>query len=639
MAGVFLSYAHRDNARAKVIAGALAKAGHSVWWDLHVRGGAEFANVIDEALQAADVVVVLWSSNSVKSAWVRDEAAAGRDNGRLIPIQIDGAETPLGFRQFQNLDFTRWKGRTRSIEFQQLINAIDSIGGTHRITTVQPHYSGPAFAASRRTLEFALILAGALAMIIFLAMRLYDTEARPPTVKVAAAEPSPQSQGLARELLVKLGRLQAAKPDALEIIISGQDKSADFIFQVSASQVAGKATASLAIVGRNQALLWSKEFERSLDQYGDLKQQLALTAARVLDCATRAITKKGSRLDRQTLKLFLTGCARRSEIAGHDFRDLVSVFREVTKRAPDFEDGWANLVASEAAMMGWESISSDSPEGVALKKDMASARKLNPRMPEAYFGDAILASEKDVKTVASILDRAARDNPDDPIILGMRVDFLRRVGRLKDAVQAGKRGADLDPLDPGAMVTYIQALAYAGQHEAALQEIDKAEKLWPGTRIVTDEAIFRFHLRYGDPNIALRIIRTINPDDAFFESFLRARINPTKANIDRAIADARAEVSRSPRGIGYLVLALAQFGREELIYPIVENPRGLARMYLGDAFFRPEFRRFRQDARFMKVEQDLGLVDYWQKSGNWPDFCFEPQLPYDCKEEAAKLAA
>lgn len=34
-----------------------------------------------------------------------------------------------------------------------------------------------------------------------------------------------------------------------------------------------------------------------------------------------------------------------------------------------------------------------------------------------------------------------------------------------------------------------------------------------------------------------------------------------------------------------------------------------------------------------RVNQD------WLKSGEWPDFCFEPDLPYNCKAEAAKLAA
>src|SRR5919205_2889116 len=103
MAGIFLSYDRDDSNAARVVATALEKAGHSVWWDLHVRGGAQFAKVIEEALKAADAVVVLWSKNSVESAWVRDEAAAGRDSARLVPVTIDGTEPPLGFCQFQTI--------------------------------------------------------------------------------------------------------------------------------------------------------------------------------------------------------------------------------------------------------------------------------------------------------------------------------------------------------------------------------------------------------------------------------------------------------------------------------------------------------------------------------------------------------
>src|SRR4051794_30456657 len=69
MAGVFLSYDRDDSGAARIIATALEKAGHSVWWDLHVRGGAQFSKVIEEALKAADTVVVLWSAQSVDSAW------------------------------------------------------------------------------------------------------------------------------------------------------------------------------------------------------------------------------------------------------------------------------------------------------------------------------------------------------------------------------------------------------------------------------------------------------------------------------------------------------------------------------------------------------------------------------------------
>ena len=89
MAKVFLSYDRDDQAAARKIAVALEKAGHAVWWDRNIRGGSEYAQEIERALADADSVVVLWSQRSILSAWVRDEAAAGRDSGRLIPVRID----------------------------------------------------------------------------------------------------------------------------------------------------------------------------------------------------------------------------------------------------------------------------------------------------------------------------------------------------------------------------------------------------------------------------------------------------------------------------------------------------------------------------------------------------------------------
>ena len=41
----------------------------------------------------------------------------------------------------------------------------------------------------------------------------------------------------------------------------------------------------------------------------------------------------------------------------------------------------------------------------------------------------------------------------------------------------------------------------------------------------------------------------------------------------------------------------------------------------------------------MQLAARSGLIGYWRETGKWPDFCFDPDLPYDCKKEAAKLMA
>lgn len=41
----------------------------------------------------------------------------------------------------------------------------------------------------------------------------------------------------------------------------------------------------------------------------------------------------------------------------------------------------------------------------------------------------------------------------------------------------------------------------------------------------------------------------------------------------------------------------------------------------------------------MKLAARIGLLDHWQSSGRSPDFCGEPNLPYDCKEAALAAQA
>lgn len=90
--------------RARQLAAIIAASGYSVWWDRGLLPGDAYSDVIEDELDCADAVIVLWSETSRQSHWVRDEAAVGRDRNRLVPIALDGALPPLGFRQIHTLD-------------------------------------------------------------------------------------------------------------------------------------------------------------------------------------------------------------------------------------------------------------------------------------------------------------------------------------------------------------------------------------------------------------------------------------------------------------------------------------------------------------------------------------------------------
>ena len=105
MADVFIAYAHKDRAQATAVARLLERAGLSVWWDPQIGGGAVFSEKIQEELTRAKAVVVLWSLAAIHSKWVIDEASFAAERGKLVPVLIDDVQPPLGFRQYQSLDF------------------------------------------------------------------------------------------------------------------------------------------------------------------------------------------------------------------------------------------------------------------------------------------------------------------------------------------------------------------------------------------------------------------------------------------------------------------------------------------------------------------------------------------------------
>jgi len=100
MSDIFISYAREDESRVNDLARELERLGWSVWYDRNIGTSAEFDEKIEQELDSALCVVVVWSRSSVSSRWVRAEAGAADDQGKLIPITFEpDVLPPLRFRQ------------------------------------------------------------------------------------------------------------------------------------------------------------------------------------------------------------------------------------------------------------------------------------------------------------------------------------------------------------------------------------------------------------------------------------------------------------------------------------------------------------------------------------------------------------
>ena len=59
-----------------------------------------------------------------------EEASEGEERGILVPVLIEKARPPLGFRSIQTADLTSWQGETNAPAFLRLCSDIESLLGT-----------------------------------------------------------------------------------------------------------------------------------------------------------------------------------------------------------------------------------------------------------------------------------------------------------------------------------------------------------------------------------------------------------------------------------------------------------------------------------------------------------------------------
>lgn len=124
MGHVFISYSRTDRQYAAKLAELLEQERIAVWLDDRIEAGRHFDKEIEVALDQAQKVVVIWSTASVESHWVRAEAGEGLKRGILVPIARDIAKIPLEFRRVQALDFSRWSGDSGAAEFRDLVRSL-----------------------------------------------------------------------------------------------------------------------------------------------------------------------------------------------------------------------------------------------------------------------------------------------------------------------------------------------------------------------------------------------------------------------------------------------------------------------------------------------------------------------------------
>lgn len=554
------------------------------------------------------------------------------DSGRLVPILLNGTQAPLGFGQYQTIDFSTWRRGGRPSAFDDLLDALTASGTrpVPKASKAQSETRRPSLRAMTWLLPLIVLL---LAAGVFCAMRSGES---PANVVVEPASTEPVAVAAARDLGIKLRSTDVSNADLFHLASAApaETENADLLLQVDGENGSTTARRDLTILsGSTRSILWAGHFEQPSDKAADLSTQVSVTAASVLSCAVEALSERKSKLGEQTLKLYLTGCSRLEEEYDETSSEVAPILAKVVKRAPQFAPAWSRLLFSEAIAVD---CLPDSEMLATLKKHLEGARRQKIDTGAIYVAEAALLPSNDYLARIRTLERGLATHPDDPMLQASLGDWLMRVGRQNDAIVHARRASDLDPSSPAARM-HLWTLAHSGKPGAA-SELDKAERTWPGATNMK-LARFSFEMRYGDPRVALKMIEegSARWGQEAVMAFLQARLSPTQANIDRAVT-AQAQMHRQvPVYISGLVVTLATFGRDkEALDALLAYKHPEAAGFKSEGWFRAATQGMRPDPRFMRAMAQVGLLRYWKNSGDWPDFCFEPKLPYDCKAEAAK---
>ncbi|HEY7005140.1 MAG TPA: hypothetical protein VH392_01520, partial [Sphingomicrobium sp.] len=546
---------------------------------------------------------------------------------------------PLGFRQFQSIDLGRWSGRGKVPRLREVLAAIE-----RRLQ--DPGIPAPSDAPpSRRrrggpSLNMWAVIAVSIGMFFVVVGLLIGrpwerTSSGVPTVSVGASDNSQLSRSVAEGVRANLGSIQGNSATNFRLADTQSKATPDLEVTVASTQHGQGFETNVAVVSpSDRTVLWSKQLRLPAAQRAVLGQAVAYAVARPLGCAAEERSSTSGRLSAETRRRYLIACTTIEE--AEDPRSLVSDFRKIIAEAPKFGPAWGHLLFAETNLLNFSHGAGEPTEKIRadLSRDIAAARKIDPDMAEATVAEVELDPPTAFLHSMALIDKVNASHPDNAIVLDERSSLLQRVGRMFDSAQDAKRAADVEPYSPLFRANYVKAMAYSGGIEKAWEELAKAKQLWPDSAVIAD-ADYALNLRFGDFEKTWRASgRAV---EGGIDGYFKILRDPSAANIDAWVRLAKThDLNDGERQFVYG--ALPAMGRVDQDYQFMgEWPVEKDFERQTYVLFRPWLNNLRRDPRFMRLAQRLGLLEYWQKSGKWPDFCDEADLPYHCKEEAAKL--
>ncbi len=676
MSDVFVSYARESEAFAGRVAEGLRAAGYDVWWDSKLLPHNTFAQSIEKEVRAAKAVLVIWSEPAINSQWVRAEADLARNLNKLVQASIGDCAIPLPFNQFQTARLDRWDGEPSHPQWSKVLASVAFLAGrvpeagdaatplSELPIVAQRSPEKPVGARSGRPPRSLFIGVTALGLLLALGLWFGSQQLRgPPRSERIAVQPfdvigrSPALQDFAATLSDSLENVLAQ--DRLQILsrsdaetLHGSDLAArlkalnvGLLFNGTVHADGNRFTVRMHLEEPSEHVtLWSAEISGPGSQPDALQAQVGARTVAVLNCSAQALRPTGGLSDPAVLQGFLRACDL-AEVSDHGLTDnksaleMLDAMRDVARRAPNFAPAHSVLAKHLAFLAPDPSDTSSGPLRQEADHEAHLALQLDARDPDAYVALGLLAPQSDYAQRERYFRQALSIDPAWAHANGFLGNVMTDLGRLNEATALYERAAAVNPLSVDWSDMVSMGLIWTGQTQQADAQLAHFARLWPASSTIWTLQFRSMVAQHRWAEALDFLERAGDRPSMSAEQTGQWRAVLTALKLHDASALQALREKRVATGGGspqWAIRSLALMG-------FVDDAFSVAARYSPtasdnpDFLFEPTTEVLRRDQRFIALAAKFQLPDYWRRTGVWADFCGQPNLPYDCKKEAAKL--
>jgi TolB-like protein len=468
MPDVFLSYNREDQGVARSFLEGFQALGMEVWWDVTLRSGEAYDEVTEQALRSAKAVVVLWSSRSVVSRWVRSEATLADRNGTLVPVMIEACERPIMFELTQTADLCHWKGDAGDPAWTALVIDVRRFLEKHQLAPPgpQPEPLRPLASPPARGVRGGVETLAVLPFTNRSGLQEDDVFAFGMVEDIIEA----MSRGVELRVMSSSATAKFRTGAIPDIDAMAKQLGVRYVLEGNVRRVGGSLRVTTQLIdAAGGSILWTGRFDRSLEQLASLQEDLVLEVAAHLAAQShrleieRALRKPGNLTAWEAVMRSIAAYRRLTAPA------LIQAIEEAN-RAVEIDPDYGIAIAALAQAQGILYY-------LALPDDPSEASRIR-----------------------ELAERAVALDPDNPVVLHMAAGAFSTTLFPDRALAVAERSIVLNPNNHYAHYARGHALTLLGRESEAVQSFDRDRQLAPGHPLLWIALLWRAAAHVGAGN-------------------------------------------------------------------------------------------------------------------------------------------